>query len=80
MANKRTITLTPIMKEVLLLLQKEGPKKDLELFATIPNFSLDVLGKLRQNEYIDHHFNLVYITSLGEKFLLTDIEPNESNY
>lgn len=72
--KKTTNKLTTILKETLFLLQ-EGPKTDLELLATIPNFSLDLLGKLRETGDIDHYNNLVYITSSGEA-LLANIESN----
>lgn len=60
--------LTPIMKEVLLLLHDE-PRRDSEFIEKIPNFSLDILGDLRNLEAIDHNGHLVYITSHGEKLL-----------
>ena len=64
--NKEKLTTT--MKEVLILL-RDAPRKDSELLAEVPNFSLKLLGKLRNLEAIDHHGNLVYITSIGENFL-----------
>lgn len=73
--HKGTIDeLTPIMKDVLILLHKDA-KTDSELLATIPNFSLDILGKLRDLDAIDHNGHLVYITSHGE-YLLANIESN----
>lgn len=73
--HKGTINeLTPIMKDVLILLHKDA-KTDSELLATIPNFSLDILGKLRDLDAIDHNGHLVYITSHGED-LLANIESN----
>ena len=66
------LTLTPVMKKVLKMLQEGGPKKDTELFE-IPTFSFELLGRLRDLEAIDH---LVYITSIGEKLLKdNDIGP-----
>ena len=62
------LILTPVMKNVLKMLQEGGPKKDTELFE-IPTFSFELLGKLRDLEAIDHHGHLVYITSIGEKLL-----------
>ncbi len=47
----------------------EDPKTDSELLDKIPNFSLELLGKLRTLDAIEHHGNLVYITSRGEKLL-----------
>lgn len=69
--NKKLVlapVLTPIMKEVLILL-REAPRKDLDILDKIPNSSLEILGKLRGLEAIDHHGRLVYITSIGEKML-----------
>ena len=60
--------LTSTMKEVLLLLHK-FPRTDSELLMEIPNFSLELLGRLRNLEAIDHHGHLVYITSIGENIL-----------
>lgn len=68
-SDKKEINkLTPIMKEVLLLLHDE-PRRDSELIKKIPNFSLDILGDLRNLEAIDHNGHLIYITSHGEKLL-----------
>ncbi len=66
--NKEANKLTPIMKEILLLLLDE-PRRDSEFIDKIPNFSLDILGELRNLEAIDHNDHLVYITSYGEKLL-----------
>lgn len=60
--------LTPVMKKILETLS-EDPKTDLELINMIPNFSLDILGKLRELDVIDHHGHLVYIKSAGENLL-----------
>jgi len=68
--------LTPTMKDVLLLL-REAPRTDSELLAKIPNFSLELLGKLRDMEAIDHYDHLVYITSIGEKSLGENIVEKE---
>lgn len=66
MENKNK--LTPAMREALILL-REAPMKDLDIVDKIPNFSLELLGKLRDLGAIDHHGRLVYITSIGEKIL-----------
>lgn len=66
--NKEENKLTPIMRDVLLLLH-ENPITDIELIEKIQNFSLDILGELRKLEAIDHNGHLVYITSHGEKLL-----------
>jgi hypothetical protein len=66
--NKRANKLTPVMKEVLESLL-EDPKTDSELLKIIPNFSLEILGKLREIEAIDHNDHLVYVTSIGKKLL-----------
>lgn len=63
-----TSKLTPTMRNILESLE-ESPKTDLELIDIIPNFSLDILGKLREMDVIDHDGHLVYITSVGEKLL-----------
>lgn len=60
--------LTPTMKKVLLLL-REAPKTDSELFTIIPNFSKELLGKLRSLEMIDHHGYSVYLTGYGENIV-----------
>lgn len=60
--------LTPIMREILESLEK-SPKTDSELMKLIPNFSLELLGKLRDVDAIDHNGHLVYITSVGENLL-----------
>ncbi len=56
------------MKNVLESLS-EDPKMDSELLETIPNFSLELLGKLRSLDAIDHNNHLVYITSRGMNIL-----------
>jgi hypothetical protein len=63
-ANK----MTPTMKAILESLS-ESPKTDSKLLETIPNFSLDILGKLRELDAIDHHGHIVYITSIGQGLL-----------
>lgn len=60
-----TNKMTPILKDILESLS-ESPKTDSELLATIPNFSSELLGKLRELGAIDHVGHLVYITSIGE--------------
>jgi hypothetical protein len=72
--NRKMNKLTPIMKDVLIILDKE-PKIDTELLEIIPNFSFSILGKLRDLDAIDHNGHLIYITTYGEK-LLADIESN----
>lgn len=60
--------MTPIMKKILESLS-ENPKTDSELLGTIPDFSLELLGKLRELDAIDHMGHLVYITSVGRNML-----------
>ena len=60
--------MTPVMKEILESLS-ENPKTDSELLEIIPNFSLELLGRLRDLDAIDHHGHIVYITSVGESLL-----------
>lgn len=60
-----TNKMTSVMKDILESLS-ESPKTDSELLETIPNFSLELLGKLRELDAIDHIGHLVYITSVGE--------------
>lgn len=60
--------MTPVIKNILELLS-ESPKTDSELLETIPNFSLKLLGKLRDLEAIDHVDHLVYITFIGRSML-----------
>ncbi len=64
----KRVKLTRIMKKTLELL-REDPKTDSELLTIIPNFSLEILGKLRELDAIDHNGHLVYITSHGESLL-----------
>lgn len=65
---EETDNISPVMKDILESLS-ESPKTDSELLETIPNFSLELLGKLRELEAIDHMGNLVYITSIGRSLL-----------
>ncbi len=59
---------TPVIKKVLFLLC-EGPKKGIEILDTVPDSSLELLGKLRELDMIDHYDRLVYITSIGENII-----------
>lgn len=63
-----TTKITHVMQEILESLSK-SPKTDSELLGIIPNFSLELLGKLRDLNAIDHHGSLVYITSTGRSLL-----------
>lgn len=72
--KKRTNELTSVMKETLKVLL-EDPKTDFELLKIIPDFSLEILGKLRDIEAIDHNGHSVYITSIGRK-LISDEKLN----
>lgn len=58
------LTMKNVLKSLL-----EGPKTDSELLETIPNLSLELLGKLRKLDAVDHNEHLVYITSRGEYLL-----------
>lgn len=60
--------LTPVMKKALEMLEEKS-MTDLELIDNVPGFSLELLGKLRDLDAIDHHGRLVYITSTGKKIL-----------
>jgi len=60
--------MTPTMKAILESLS-ESPKTDSKLLEAIPNFSSDILGKLRELDAIDHHGHIVYITSIGQSLL-----------
>lgn len=73
--KKTSNKLTPVIRRILELL-REGPKTDSELLdLDIPNFSLVILGKLRDIGAIDHCDNLVYITVQGED-LINRIDSN----
>jgi hypothetical protein len=72
-----TNKLTPVMKKILESLS-ESPKKDSELIGTIPNFSLELLGKLIDLYAIDHHGHIVYITSVGIGLLNNTIQIDEN--
>lgn len=63
-----TNIITIVMKDILESLS-ESPKTDSKLLETIPNFSLELLGKLRDLDAIDHHGHIVYITSIGQSLL-----------
>jgi hypothetical protein len=67
--NKMTIAMKNVLESLL-----ESPKTDLELLETIPNFSLELFGKLRELGAIDHIGHLVYITSVGESLNMVNLD------
>ena len=69
--NKLMLTMKDVLESLM-----DGPKTDTELLVTIPNFSLELLGKLRKLDAIDHNGNLVYITSRGQ-YLLNDMRQKK---
>jgi hypothetical protein len=59
------LSLDPAIAELILFLQKNGPKTDLEILAGIPSFQLNTLGKVKDMELIDHCNHTIWLTSAG---------------
>lgn len=67
-ADVDALSLDPAIAELILFLQKNGPKTDPEILAGIPGFQLSTLGKVRDMELIEHCNNhIVWLTGEGER-------------
>ena len=70
------LLLKPYIVEILLILTNEGPKMVKEIVGKLQTDDKSVkqlLGEMRGFELIDHHGDLVYITSYGESIAGRDI-------
>ncbi len=60
------LSLDPAITELILFLQKEGPKTDAELVVGIPGFKKDTLGKAGDLGLVESLYPTVWLTSAGQ--------------